>query len=341
MSFTPSLRRSSAGSHSRGSSLPTFSTPSPKTPEKSDGTKRSTSPWKAKFQRPSVMGHFPSISESEAAKSRPSFGSTDSYSPSRPSLDATASFNTLGTHNSVRSSPGFAKSSHSLWSLPPSATHINDPPGSTKLVSQPSKSTIRIPFSLKPSGHNPPGSTPSLISNGRRKNRRKRLVIGGIPLNDYRRYEAAKRWCEVGFFSRPRCKERSSYPRSQSFGEIGSIARATNGDILVDFRKSEVADTVCSGLFLLSSLLICVLVGVSCSSPCQHHWSWQLFPLVAYPKITPFVEVSVAPPTHPSFYLIRCKLRHPRYPKRVVANHVQPTYSSRSPGPHVLSRYDL
>lgn len=198
MSFTPSIRRSSAGSHSRGSSLPTFTTSTPKTPEKSDGTKRSTSPWKAKFQRPSVMGHFASISESEAAKSRPSFGSTDSYSPSRPSLDATASLNTMGTQNSVRSSPGFAKSSHSLWSLPPSATHINDPPGSTKLVSQPSKSTIRVPFSIKPSIRNLQGSTPSLIANARRRNRRKRLVIGGIPLNDYRRYEAAKRWCEVG-----------------------------------------------------------------------------------------------------------------------------------------------
>jgi len=60
----------------------------------------------------------------------------------------------------------------------------------------------------------------------RRKTRRKRLVIGGIPLNDHRRYEAAKRWCE-------------------SFGEIGSIVRRTNGDILVDFKKAEVADTVC------------------------------------------------------------------------------------------------
>jgi len=132
----------------------------------------------------------------------------------------------MGTHNSVRSSSGFAKSSQSLWSLPPSATHMNDPPGSTKLVSQPSKSTIRVPFSIKPSVNNFSGSPPSLISNARRKHRRKRLVIGGIPLNDHRRYEAAKRWCE-------------------SFGEIGSITRGANGDILVDFRKAEVADTVC------------------------------------------------------------------------------------------------
>jgi hypothetical protein len=194
------MRKGSTVNHNRGSSLPTFSTSSSNTPEKSDGTKRSTSPWKAKLQRPSVMGHFTSISESEAAKSRPSFGSTDSYPPSRPSLDANGSLITSGTHNSIRLSSGFAKSSQSLWSLPPSATHINDPPGSTKLVSQPSKSTIRVPFSLKPSTHNLSGSPPSLIASARRKTRRKRLVIGGIPLNDHRRYEAAKRWCEVCLF---------------------------------------------------------------------------------------------------------------------------------------------
>jgi len=131
----------------------------------------------------------------------------------------------MGTPNSIRLSSGFAKSSQSLWSLPPSATHIHDPPGSTKLVSQPPKSTIRVPFSLKPSIHNLSGSPPSIIG-VRRKTRRKRLVIGGISLNDVRRYEAAKRWCE-------------------SFGEIGSITRGPNGDILVDFRKAEVADTVC------------------------------------------------------------------------------------------------
>ena len=214
MSFAPSMRRSSTGSHSRGSSLPTFNTSStPNTPEKSDGTKRSTSPWKARFQRPSVKGHFASISESEAVKSRPSFGSTDSYPPSRPSIDAGGSLNTTGTQNSILLSAGFAKSSQSLWSLPPSATHIHDPPGSTKLVSQPSKSTIRVPFTLKPSSNNLSGSPPSLIGATRRRPKRKRLVIGGIPLNDHRRYEAAKRWCEVGRFLPPPFHERFSHPR--------------------------------------------------------------------------------------------------------------------------------
>jgi len=217
MSFTPSIRRASTGSHNRGSSLPTFSPSTPNTPERSDGTKRSTSPWKARFQRPTVMGHFTSISESEAAKSRPSFGSSDSYPPSRPSIEATASLNTMGTQNSVRSSSGFAKSSQSLWSLPPSATHMNDPPGSTKLLSQPSKSTIRVPFSIRPSSQNLSGSPPSLIGGVKRRNRRKRLVIGGIPLNDHRRYEAARRWCEVGLFFHLYCEESIPYPRFLDF----------------------------------------------------------------------------------------------------------------------------
>jgi hypothetical protein len=199
MSFAPSMRRGSAGSHTRGSSLPTFSPSPPNSPEKSDGTKRSISPWKSKLQRPSVVGHFTSISESDAVRSRPSFGSTDSYPPSRPSLEVAGSLITMGTQNSVRYSSGFAKSSQSLWSLPPSATHINDPPGSTNLVSQQSKSTIRVPFSLKPSSHHLSGSPPSLLSGRRRKTRRKRLVIGGIPHGDSRRYEAAKGWCEVSF----------------------------------------------------------------------------------------------------------------------------------------------
>ena len=301
MSFAPSIRRSSAGSHTRGSSLPTFSTSSPNTPGKSEETKRSTSPWKAKFQRPSVMGHFTSISESEAAKSRPSFGSSDSYPPSRPSFEAGASLNTTGTRNSIRSSSGFAKSSQSLWSLPPSATHMNDPPGSTKLVSQPSKSTIRVPFSLKPSGNNVSGSPPSIISSGR-KRRRKRLVIGGIPLNDHRRFEAAKRWCEVCLFFNYNVRNTPLILVSQSFGEVSSITRGPNGDILVDFRKAEVADTVRSIKFPpLFRLLTCSFAGMPCSRPCQHRWSWQLFPLMACRQIIIFVEVSISSLTCPSF----------------------------------------
>ena len=31
----------------------------------------------------------------------------------------------------------------------------------------------------------------------------------------------------------------------QSFGELSSITRVANGDLHIDFRKAEVADTVC------------------------------------------------------------------------------------------------
>jgi len=32
--------------------------------------------------------------------------------------------------------------------------------------------------------------------------------------------------------------------KSQSFGEVGQITRMPNGDLHIDFRDSEVADTV-------------------------------------------------------------------------------------------------
>ena len=155
-------------------------------------------------------------------------------------------FDTTGTHNLVRSTSGLPKSSRSLWSIPSSATHMNDPPGSTKLVSQPPKSTTRALFPIKPSSHNLPGSLLKLIF-GTRRTRRKRLVIGGISRNDRRRYEAAKRWCEVSLFSQ--LYYETYLISAQSFGEIGSITRGPNGNILVDFRKAEVADTVCPNKF--------------------------------------------------------------------------------------------
>jgi len=65
----------------------------------------------------------------------------------------------------------------------------------------------------------------SALGSPRMKKKRK-LIIGGIPGNDERRFNAVRKWCE-------------------SFGELNSIDRVSNGDIYVDFRKGEVADTVC------------------------------------------------------------------------------------------------
>lgn len=63
-----------------------------------------------------------------------------------------------------------------------------------------------------------------VVSRGRK--RKKKLVVGGIALNDARRFEGVKRWCE-------------------SFGEVRQIKRMPNGDLVVSFQSAEVADTVC------------------------------------------------------------------------------------------------
>jgi len=74
------------------------------------------------------------------------------------------------------------------------------------------------------SSNNPRVSLSSLGSSKNRK--KKRLVISGIPSTDKPKFEAAKRWCE-------------------SFGEVNEITRMPNGDLHVNFRDAEVAETVC------------------------------------------------------------------------------------------------
>jgi hypothetical protein len=79
---------------------------------------------------------------------------------------------------------------------------------------------------------------------------------------------------------------------------------------------------------------------VSCSSSCQHHWSWQLFPLVAYFEIILFVEVSTLLPTHPSPILFdaQCVAFNPPYTPNILfqlnVNYIQRTYSPCPPGLH-------
>jgi hypothetical protein len=58
-----------------------------------------------------------------------------------------------------------------------------------------------------------------------REKRKKKLVVSGIDVNDGRRLEAMKNWCE-------------------SFGEVTQIIRMPNGDLHIHFRKAEVAETV-------------------------------------------------------------------------------------------------
>lgn len=44
----------------------------------------------------------------------------------------------------------------------------------------------------------------------------------------------------------------------QSFGEVRSISRMPNGDLQIDFRDSDVADTVC--IFSCRSMILALIV---------------------------------------------------------------------------------
>ncbi|EMD41877.1 hypothetical protein CERSUDRAFT_110435 [Gelatoporia subvermispora B] len=222
-------------SHSRGSSLSTlFPLPRSNLAACSDPpcTPPRNTAWKLK--RPSVMGHFSpgSVVESDVALPRPSLSSTvtrsSATSYSRTSTDSPSV--TRKIHfGSIRSqSPSsFFNPSPSLWSLPTDASHMNDPPESTKVIARDSDMTrtIRSPLSLKSSNVSGLGSVASMLASPKSKRKRK-LIVSGIPMDDEHRVEGVKRWCE-------------------SFGEVNCITRIPNGDIHVDFRRAEVADTVC------------------------------------------------------------------------------------------------
>lgn len=112
----------------------------------------------------------------------------------------------------------------SLWSLPTDASHINDPPESDKTIARERATSgpLRIPLTFRGSS----GSSGASILPTHRRKRKRKLVISGIPPGDSRRYDHIRLWCE-------------------SFGDLNQITRVPNGDLHVDFRSSEVADTVC------------------------------------------------------------------------------------------------
>lgn len=56
--------------------------------------------------------------------------------------------------------------------------------------------------------------------------KRKRLVVSGIGWDDTAAVEGLRRWCE-------------------RFGELRQVTRMPNGDFLIDFKRADVADTVC------------------------------------------------------------------------------------------------
>ncbi|PIL31819.1 hypothetical protein GSI_06523 [Ganoderma sinense ZZ0214-1] len=236
--FRPHAR---AASHSRGSSLSTvspfqqrqqltaradLSEPKPTPPK--------PSAWK--FKQPPVSRPFsPAPDElddsdngsppprSSTSSNVTQSGSSTAYTGA--SLDAPRKmyFGSIRSHSSTT----IFSTSPSLWSLPTDASHINDPPESTKVLARDREQSSSDGTSMtwKPTPPTNLTNVTSLLTSPRSRRKRK-LIISGILPHDDRRFDAVRKWCE-------------------SFGELNSITRVPNGDLHVDFRKAEVADTVC------------------------------------------------------------------------------------------------
>ncbi|KAF8807797.1 hypothetical protein BYT27DRAFT_7097490 [Phlegmacium glaucopus] len=246
--------------HSRSSSILTHTRSISQQSTNADSrSPRATARW-----RPSVLGHFyqPSasqssilVSETHSTPSRPSISSADTYNtsstsrtattiesniistpPKIPPLDCIGSRNTLlpaALNLPTASGSSVWLSGHELDGnsrgtdcqiVPRQRTaftddnvddqdHIDPPPTSCTRYHD----TIRpsIPYS---SARTLPRVKFSSL-NTRSQRKKKKLVISGIGVDETRKFEGIKRWCE--------------------------ITRMPNGDLHIDFRDSEVADTVC------------------------------------------------------------------------------------------------
>ncbi|CDO75494.1 hypothetical protein BN946_scf184935.g30 [Trametes cinnabarina] len=238
-SSTSTFRRNPAASHSRGSSLSTVNalhqrSARTESPELSASPPKTTA-WK--FKRPSVAGHFSPMPEDDGVElippPRPSTSSSVTHSGSstvytRTSSDAPRKmhFGSIRSHSSTT----IFSTSPSLWSLPTDASHINDPPECDKVLARDRLQSASEGSSpaWKPVSSGMPhmGSVTSLLSSPRSRRKKRKLIISGIPPDDGQRFDGVRKWCE-------------------SFGELNAIIRAPNGDLHIDFRKAEVADTVC------------------------------------------------------------------------------------------------
>ncbi|KAI0639549.1 hypothetical protein C8Q77DRAFT_1214077 [Trametes polyzona] len=240
-SSTSTFRRApgaaAALAHSRGSSLSTVHAIQQRSAHR-ESPELSASPPKTtawKFKRPSVAGHFSPGPEDEnegVHPPRPSTSSSITHSGSSTAYTRTSSdaprkmhFGSIRSHSSTT----IFSASPSLWSLPTDASHINDPPESEKVLArdrlQSSSESASVAWKPSPSGVPHLATVTNMLTSPRARRKRK-LIISGIPPDDERRFVGVRKWCE-------------------SFGELNSITRALNGDLHVDFRKAEVADTVC------------------------------------------------------------------------------------------------
>lgn len=196
-------------------------------PQKTSST---TSSPRWTFKRPGVLGAFTpqgsdvSVDEGSAlhlSPPRPSFSSSLTFSSGTTGASTNLSTPYIGPPNYP--SPSRKGPNHSLWSLPPDASHLHDSPNTENSVSI-KPGSLRLPFSFKSPGKGF-RHVPMVLPISREK-RKKKLVVSGIAKGDQARLEAVRKWCE-------------------SFGEVNQITRMPNGDLHIDFRKAEVADTVC------------------------------------------------------------------------------------------------
>lgn len=208
--------------------------------------------------RRTVLGHFLTATE----------GQTDDSSPPRPSTSSTLTHSSSATyagnsadaagtppklkpesHNNHLQLPANYRSTPSLWSLPTDASHMYDPPDSTKTIARdPEKDTVGTLRSIKAHSAGVPGlgAVAQILGSPKRKKKRK-LIISGIPLHDEKRYEGVRKWCEVSIPVSCCCLQQQDLMfvrRVQGFGEVNTITRNSNGDLHVDFRRAEVAETV-------------------------------------------------------------------------------------------------
>ena len=191
----------------------------PKEPPSTASSPRSCGPWA--FKRPSVLGTFTppgsdvSIDEGSAlhlSPPRPSFSSSLTFSSGTTGASSNPSTTNIG-------SPAYGSSSrpkgpqHSLWSLPPDATHLHDPPNTENSVLL-KPGSLRLPFSFKTSGKSF-RHVPTVLPISREK-RKKKLVVSGIAKGDQARLEAVRKWCEVRLPRTPSMGNTLTHPANVS-----------------------------------------------------------------------------------------------------------------------------
>ncbi|KAJ2914297.1 hypothetical protein MD484_g6125, partial [Candolleomyces efflorescens] len=210
--------------------------------------------------RPSLSSGDTYISGNSASQTTTTIDSEPPSTPSKPSFLESIRSKNRSSLSIFKPTHGFASSS-SLWS--PSRPHFEDlheegTPDDHLSTGGPS-SPCRPSVVPKPEGQYdnlldddddlenyvpPPTKRESALSSisfssnntfsrvsfsslaSKHHRKKKRLVISGVGVHETRKFEGVKRWCET-------------------FGEIRQITRVANGDLHIDFRLAEVADTVC------------------------------------------------------------------------------------------------